>query len=307
MPKPLSMSAADWLLLIFLSMLWGASFFFARIALAELPPLSLALGRVAIAAAILTVLARATGLALPAGLPAWGPYLLLGLLNNALPFALLFWAQTHIASGLAAILTATTPFFTIVVAHLTTQDDKFTPGRAIGLVIGFAGVVLMLGFDLMGDFGAYVLAELACLVAAVLYAISGAIGRRFGRTPPLVISTAMLSAASVILLPPALIVDRPWTLPMPSLAAWSALIGIAVLSTALGYVFYFRILARAGATNLLLVTFLMPVSAILLGTLLLGEEFLPRHLVGMIGIALGLAAIDGRPARWGAQLFARAN
>lgn len=307
MPKRLSMSAVDWLLLIFLSLLWGGSFFFAKIAVAELPPLTLALGRVAIAAAILIVLARAANLALPSDRAAWRAYFALALINIVLPFTLLFWAQIHISSGLASILNATTPFFTIVVAHLATHDDKFTPGRAAGLVIGFAGVVLMLGYDLIGAVGADVLAELACLAAALLYAIAGVMGRRFGKTPPLAISAALLSASTVILLPLALLIDRPWTLPMPSAPAWAALAGLAVLSTALAYLIYFRILARAGATNLMLVTFLIPVSAILLGSFVLGEDFVPRQLFGMIGIALGLAAIDGRPARWIARLFARAN
>jgi drug/metabolite transporter (DMT)-like permease len=298
MPKALSMTAADWLLLIFLSVLWGGSFFFAKVALAELPPLTLALARVAIAAAILIVLVRAAGLALPAGWGAWRPYFAMGLINNVLPFTLLFWAQTHIASGLASILNATTPFFTIAVAHLATTDDKLTLPRAIGLVIGFTGVVVMLGIDLMSGVGAHVLAEVACLAAAFLYAVSGVMGRRFGKTPPLAISAALLSASTVMLLPLALIFDWPWTLPAPSVHAWSALIGLAALSTALAYIIYFRVLARAGATNLLLVTFLIPVSAILLGTFALDEPFVPRQLAGMLAIALGLAAIDGRPARW---------
>ena len=307
MAKRLSMSAGDWLLLIVLSLLWGGSFYFGKVAVAEIPPLTLSLGRVGIAAIILVAIVRAAGLPLPQSFGAWGPYVLLGTINNVLPFTLLFWAQIHITSGLASILNATTPFFTIAIAHFATSDDKLTPLRAVGLTIGFTGVVVMLGFDLLSGVGGHVGADLACLGAALLYGIAGVVGRRFNRTDPMANSAALLTASTAVLLPLALIADRPWTLPMPSLAAWGALIGIATLSTALAYILYFRILARAGATNLMLVTFLIPASAILLGNLMLGEELLPRHWFGIAGIALGLAALDGRPARWGAQLVARAR
>jgi drug/metabolite transporter (DMT)-like permease len=288
------MSAADWLLLVGLSLLWGGSFFFAKIAVLELPPLTVALGRVAIAAAILLTLARATGVALPATVAAWRPYALMGLLNNVLPFTLLFWGQTHIPSGLAAILNATTPLFTVLVAHVATTDEKLTAARLAGLVAGLAGVVVMIGPDVLRDLGANVLAQLACLLAAVSYAFAGVYGRRFRGEPALRVAAGQLTASSIILALPVALIDRPWMLPLPSGMAIAALLALAALSTALGYLIYFRILARAGATNVLLVTFLIPVSAILLGTLVLGEQLAARHLAGMAAIALGLAAIDGR-------------
>jgi drug/metabolite transporter (DMT)-like permease len=290
------MTLADWTLLIVLSVLWGGSFFFAKIALVELPPLTVALGRVAIAAAILVLLARATGAALPVGRSAWLRFTPLGLFNNALPFALIFWGQTHIASGLAAILNATTPLFTVLVAHVATADDKLTRARLAGLAAGFIGVVVMIGPD-MRELSVNVGAQLACLLAALSYAVSGVYGRRLRGERPLAIATGQLMMSTLMLAPLALIVDRPWTLASPSPTAWGALIALAALSTALGYLIYFRILARAGATNVLLVTFLIPVSAILLGALFLGEELEARHLGGMIAIAIGLAAIDGRPAQ----------
>ena len=294
--QPLTMTIADWTLLIVLSVLWGGSFFFAKIVLFELPPLTVALGRVALAAAILVLLARATGTALPLRRSAWLRFVPLGLFNNALPFVLIFWGQTHIASGLAAILNATTPLFTVLVAHVATADDKLTRARFAGLVSGFIGVVIMIGPDLR-DLGVHVGAQLACLVAALSYAVSGVYGRRLRGEGALTIATGQLVVSTIILAPVALIVDRPWTLALPGPAAWAALIALAALSTALGYLIYFRVLARAGATNVLLVTFLIPVSAILLGTLVLGEEIAARHFAGMAAIALGLAAIDGRPAR----------
>jgi len=291
------MSAADWLLLVGLSLLWGGSLFFARIAVLELPPLTVALGRVAIAAAILLTLARATAVALPGTLADWRPYALMGLLNNVIPFTLLFWGQTHIPSGLAAILNATTPLFTVLVAHVATADEKLTAPRLAGLTAGLAGVVVMIGPDVLRDLGANVLAQLACLLAAISYAFAGVYGRRFRGEPALRVAAGQLTASSVILALPVALIDRPWILSAPSGKAIMALLALAALSTALGYLIYFRILARAGATNVLLVTFLIPVSAILLGTLVLGEQLAARHFAGMAAIALGLAAIDGRAAR----------
>lgn len=296
-PSRLTMSATDWLLLVFLSVLWGGSFFFGKIALSELPPLTVAFGRVAIAAAILVVLARMPGAALPASLGAWRPFAVMGLLNNALPFSLILWGQTHIPSGLAAILNATTPLFTVLVAHAVTRDEKLTRARVAGLLFGFCGVVVMIGPDMLREIGADIAAQCACLLAATSYAIAGVYGRRFRGEPPLRVAAGQLVASSVILAPLALLLDRPWTIALPSASAWAALVALASLSTALGYLIYFRVLARAGATNVLLVTFLIPVSAILLGTLILGEQLAARHIVGMIAIAIGLAAIDGRLMR----------
>jgi drug/metabolite transporter (DMT)-like permease len=293
-PQRPSMSAADWLLLLGLSLLWGGSFFFAKIAVLELPPLTVALGRVAIAAAILLTLARATRVALPASLSDWRPYALMGLLNNVLPFTLLFWGQTHIPSGLAAILNATTPLFTVLVAHVATADEKLNAARLAGLAAGLAGVVVMIGPDALHDLGANVLAQFACLLAAISYAFAGVYGRRFRGEPTLRVAAGQLTASSIILVLPVALIDRPWMLPLPSGTAVAALVGLAALSTALGYLIYFRLLARAGATNVSLVTFLIPVSAILLGTLVLGEQLAARHFAGMAAIALGLAAIDGR-------------
>jgi len=295
MPARLSLSATDWLLLVFLSILWGGSFFFAKIAVDELPPLTLALGRVGIAAALLAVLAGRAGLISLAR--AWPAFAVLGLLNNVIPFTLIFWGQTHIPSGLASIFNATTPIFTALIAHFATRDEKLDAAKLVGVTTGFVGVMAMLGPEVLGDIGGGLWAQLACLVAAVSYAVAGIWGRRLAHLPAVTVAAGQLIAASVTLAPLAMLVDRPWRLAMPSPAALAALLALAVLSTALAYVIYFRILARAGATNLLLVTFLIPVSAILLGTAVLGERLAPHHFAGMAIIAVGLAAIDGRPAR----------
>jgi drug/metabolite transporter (DMT)-like permease len=297
-PARLTMTPADWLLLVTLSILWGGSFFFTKIAVSELAPLTLALGRVAIAAATLALVARMTGVALPATISAWLPFVPMGLLNNVLPFSLIFWSQTQIPSGLAAILNATTPLFTVLVAHAATADEKLNAGRVAGLLFGLAGVVVMIGPDALHALGRNVVAQLACLAAAVSYAFAGVYGRRFRGEPSLRVATGQLAASTVLLTPIVLLIDRPWTAPTPSITTLGALLSLALLSTALAYVIFFRILARAGATAISLVTFLIPISAILLGTLILGEQLAARHFVGMIAIALGLAAIDGRPLGW---------
>lgn len=297
-PARLTMAPTDWLLLVALSILWGGSFFFAKIAVAELPPLTVALGRVALAAASLALVARITGIALPGTVSQWLPFVPMGLLNNVLPFSLIFWGQTRIPSGLAAILNATTPLFTVLVAHLATADEKLNAGRVAGLLFGFAGVIVMIGPDALHALDRDVTAQLACLAAALSYAFAGVYGRRFRGEPSLRVATGQLVASSVLLLPVVALVDQPWTVPLPSIRTAGALVALAVLSTALAYVIFFRILGRAGATGISLVTFLIPISAILLGTLILGEQLAVRQFVGMIAITLGLAAIDGRPLRW---------
>ncbi len=271
-------------------------FFFNQVALTDLPPLTLVLVRVGLAAAILRGVMRLRGLAMPRDPAVWRAFFAMGLLNNAIPFSLIVWGQGHIASGVAAIMNASTPLFTVVLAHWLTRDERLTPGRLIGVGLGLAGVAAMMGGAALGDSRAAVAGQAACLAAAVSYALAGIYGRRFRDlgVSPLATATGQVTASSLILLPLAMLADRPWTLAAPGAATLLALVGVAALSTALAYVVFFRLLASAGATNLLLVTFLIPVTAILLGVLVLGEALLPRHLAGMAMIGLGLAAIDGR-------------
>lgn len=283
-----------WLLLGALSVLWGGSFFFAKVAVDELRPFTVVLGRVGLAAIALNVVVRLSGYRMPRSRGAWGAFFGMGALNNLLPFSLIFWGQTHIASGLAAILNATTPLFTIVVAHALTRDEKLTANRAAGVLAGLAGVVVMIGPEALGGLGLDVAAQLAVLGAALSYAFAGIYGRRFRTLPPLVPATGQVTASTLLVLPVALIVDRPWELAPPSPVTWGAVLGLALLCTAIAYVIYFRILATAGATNLLLVTFLIPVSALLLGTTILDERLDPAQFAGMALIFAGLAVIDGR-------------
>ncbi len=293
------MGRLDWCLLLALSVLWGGSFLFVGIAVRDLPPFTIVLLRVAIAALALNLALRAAGIALPRDGASWRAFLGMGLLNNAIPFSLIVWGQTHIASGLAAILNATTPLFTVLVAHCLTADDRLTRARLAGLLIGFAGVVVLIGPEALRGLGGDVLAQCAVLGAACSYAFAGVFGRRFKRMgiPPLATAAGQVTASSLLLLPLVLLVDRPWTLTLPGATVWGALIGLALLSTALAYVLYFRILAAAGAVNLLLVTFLIPPSAILLGAIVLRETLQATDLLGMALIGGGLVAIDGRLPR----------
>lgn len=297
-PEPVAraMTSGEWGSLLALSVLWGGSFFFTGVAIRELPSLTIVLLRVGLAALILLAVLRALGMELPNDRRIWAALVGMGLLNNVVPFSLIVWGQSHIASGLASILNATTPLATVLVAHVLTRDERMTPGRLAGVIVGFVGVVVMIGPAALEGFGTNLLAQLACLAAAVSYAFAGVFGRRFKRmgVPPLATAAGQVTASALMLLPIALVVDRPWTLAAPSVAASGAVLSLAALSTALAYVLYFRILATAGATNLLLVTFLIPVSAILLGSLVLGERLDPTHFLGMALIGAGLAAIDGR-------------
>jgi drug/metabolite transporter (DMT)-like permease len=290
------MGRSEWSMLLLLSVLWGGSFFFAAILVKSLPPFTIVLLRVGLAAVLLNVLALSLGMRMPAAFTAWRSFFIMGLLNNAIPFSLIVWGQGHIASGLAAILNATTPIFTVIVAHLSTDDEKITMNRGVGIVLGFFGVVILTGPDALQGLGTNLLAQIAVLMAALCYAFAGVYGRRFRAMgiAPLLTATGQVTASAVMLFPVTMLIEHPWTLPMPGLPAWAALAGTAVLSTAVGYVIYFRILATAGATNLLLVTFLIPVSAITMGALGLGERLAVRHFAGLAVIAAGLAAIDGR-------------
>jgi drug/metabolite transporter (DMT)-like permease len=298
MTAPLSLSVSDWLLIMALSMAWGGSFVFAEVALAELPPVTVALGRVGIAALLLVAVVVMVGERLPQSRSLRGGIAVMALFNNVIPFALILWGQLYVTAGLASILTATAPLFAVVIAHLATQDEKITPARLTGLLVGFAGVVVMIGPEVLGGLAGDAIAPVAVLLGAFLYAASGVYGRRFRGERPLVLAAGQMTAATIMLLPLSAVIDRPWTLAMPSAATWGALALMGAVSSALGFVIFFRVLARAGATNLMLVNFLNPVSTILLGAALLGEHVTLRQAIGMAGIAVGLAAIDGRPARF---------
>ena len=291
-----AMGALEWILLLSLSVLWGGSFFFIGVAVKALPPFTLVGLRVGLAAVALHLILRIMGLRMPRERRIWRAFFGMGLLNNLIPFCLIVWGQTHIASGLASIFNATTPLFTIIVAHLLTKDERLTRARLSGILIGFSGVAVIIGVDSLHSLGSNTLAQFAVLAAAFSYACAGVFGRM--GVAPMVTATGQVTASAILLIPIMLVIDKPWTLAMPDLPVRLAVIALALVSTALAYVIYFRILATAGATNLLLVTFLIPVSAIMFGAFFLGEQLARKDFIGMGLICLGLMAIDGRVWRW---------
>lgn len=290
------MTRKNWMQILALSLLWGGSFFFVEVALEGLPVLTIVWCRVALAAVFLRLACGVAGVDLPRRRVVWRALFVMGFLNNAVPFTLFVLAQGQISGSLAAILNATTPLFTVMVAHIATKDERAGRAKIMGLVLGFAGVVVMMAGQTTG---AALWAQLLCLAAALSYAFAGVWGRRFRRmgVAPLATAFGQVTASTVLLAPVWLLIDRPWTIELPGLRPILAVLAIAALSTALAYVLFFRLLASAGATNLSLVTFLIPVSATCLGVLFLGESLLPQHLAGFGLICLGLLAIDGRVLR----------
>ena len=291
-----TMTASDWALLAILSVVWGGSFLFVGVAVRELPPLTIVAIRVLTASFALLLVLKIMGVDLPRTRQAWGAFLGMSILNNVIPFTLIVWGQSHIASGLASILNATTPLFTVIVAQYFTDDERLTGQKVSGVIVGFIGVAVMIGSAALTSWDTSILAQLAVLGAALSYGFSGVFGRRFKTMgiPPLATAAGQVTVSSALLLPVALLVDRPWSLAMPSTQAILSLAALGLVSTAFAYLIFFRLLARAGATNVGLVTFLIPVSAILLGVLILGETLAARHVAGMALIGAGLVLIDGR-------------
>jgi len=274
-----AMDFQEWGRILILSILWGGSFFFVGVAVKEMTPLTIVAGRVGLAALLLLAYVRLRGLKIPGSPRVWGAFFIMGALNNLIPFSLIVWGQTHIESSLASILNATTPIFSVVLAHFLTREEYLTVNRIAGILIGWLGVE--------------VLGQIAVLGAALSYAFAAIYGRRFKGIDPAVVATGMLCGSTVMTFPLALYLEQPWQL-APGMGSIAALFGLAAISTSLAYIIYFRVLATSGATNLLLVTFLIPVSAIFLGVLFLGERPGWNAFTGMGLIFIGLIAIDGR-------------
>lgn len=295
----LTMGAGEWLMLLTLSLLWGGSFFFVEIAVETLPTFTIVLLRVGIAATALWIFVLATGGRIPTSGRLWAAFFAMGLLNNAIPFGLIVWGQQSIASGLASILNATTPLFGVIVAGVLLSDERFSLRKLAGVTFGVIGVAVMIGVDALSGLASDIIPQIAILGAALSYAFAGVFGRRFKRlgVAPTITAAGQVTASTLLLIPVTLVVDRPWTLASPSPKVWAAVLALAIPSTAIAYILYFRILERAGATNILLVTFLVPVSAIVLGIGFLGEALTLPQIAGMSLIAAGLAIIDGRLLR----------
>ena len=287
------MGIKEWGLIIILSILWGGSFFFEGVAVKEMPPLTIVLCRVALASIILLVIVYLKGDKMPSSPGLWGAFIIMGALNNLIPFSLIVWGQTHIESGLASILNAMTPIFSVVLAHFLAREERLTTNRITGVTIGWIGVAMLIGIESLRGFGIEVMGQLAVVGATFSYACAAIYGRRFKGINPLIVATGMLCGSTIMMTPLALVIEQPWNL-SPGITTLMALFGLAAVSTSLAYIIYFQVLATAGPTNLLLVTFLIPVSAILLGVVVLAERLAWNAFAGMGLIFIGLISIDGR-------------
>ena len=291
------MRTSDWLLLVLLSVLWGATFYFIAVANPEVPPFTLVLGRVGVAALALVPVVLLLGLRLPATAAGWWPFVVQAVINNVIPFTLIVYGQLRIASGLAAVLNATTPLFTLVMARLL-AGEALTASKVAGVVLGIAGVGVLVGPAALGANASSVVGMLCILGASLSYAVSALWMRRLRDIPPLVSSAAQLTCSSLMLLPLAGAVERFWQLPVPGAPAILAVLGLALISTALAYVVFFHLNTSAGSTNVMLVTLLIPVTATILGVALLNETIAPHQIAGAVVIASGLVVIDGRLLAW---------
>lgn len=292
-----TMGPTEWLMLVVLSVVWGGAFYFYKVLDdAALPPFTIVLGRVAPAALILLAVVLATRRAIPRDPRVLFAFLILGAINNVIPFSLIVLGEKHIDSGLASIFNATTPIFAALIAPWVSRDEKLTPVRIGGIVLGLFGVALLMGPTALRGLDFTSLAQLSCVAAAVVYGYAAVYARRFGKLgiDPIVTATGQLCGSTLIAIPLALLLEHPWTLPPPAAGTWWAWAGLALPSTALAFVLYFRLIATAGATSAASVTFLVPVSAVLLGTFALGERLAPATFAGMALIFAGLALLDGR-------------
>ena len=293
MEAPKTMDGQDWGLLILLSVLWGGAYFFAGVAVKELPPLTVVLARVLIAVATLLPLFWYLGHTLPKSVSGWLPYVGMGLLNNVLPFGFIFAGQTEITVGLSSIINAMTPLFTVVVMA-TFREERLTTYRVFGVLLGVVGVAVLRGFD--GSINAsQTLGIGLCMAGALSYGFAALWGRRYlAGVAPVKSATCQLLCSTLIMAVVVAGIDKPWTLATPSLNTVFSIVTLAVFGTALAYIVFFKILVRAGASNVMLVTLLIPVTALALGNVFLGEAIHAKEIMGAVIIGAGLLFIDGR-------------
>lgn len=296
-PPMHAMDVRSWSLLVSLSILWGGAFFFAGVAVRELPPLTVVLCRVLIAALTLLPLFYYFGHSLPRSYSGWLPFLGMGLFNNVLPFGFIFFGQTYISVGLSSIINAMTPLFAVIVMAAF-NEERLTVNRVIGVVLGVIGVAILRGIDssLFSAANSHqTFGILLCLAGAFSYGIAALWGRRYlSGVPPLKSATCQLLCSTLIIAVAASLVDQPWSLPMPGPSTIIAVLALAVFGTALAYLVFFQILVRAGASNVMLVTLLIPVTAVILGSIFLGEAIQTKEIAGAFVIGLGLLFLDGR-------------
>jgi len=294
-----SLGITEWMLLVGLSILWGGSYLFMKLAVLTVPLFTIVLGRVSIAALALLIVLTISGTGIPKGRRIWLAFFGMGIFNNVIPMSLIVFSQNSISVGLASILNSITPLFTILVAHMTTNDERLTFRKLVGISFGIMGVVMLMGPELVDNFGVAALGEWACLGAALSYACANTFGRRFVQlgTKPMQTAFGQVVASTVILAPLVIVVDQPWTISDPGFLPVLSILALGLFCTALAYVIYFQILARSGATAIALVTFMIPPSAILMGWLALGEQISFQNFLGLSLIGVGLFSVNRQSNR----------
>ena len=275
-------------MLFLLGLIWGASFMFIKVALPTVPPFTIVFVRTALAGLVLYVVVRRRGLKMPPLGAIWGSFLIMGLFNGAIPYSLINWGEIHIEAGLGAIFNSLMPLFTVIFAHFATSDERFSRRKLAGVALGLAGVVLLMGPSVLKGLGSHVLGQLAVAGAAASYAVAAIYGKRLGKDTPFVLATGQMAAGALLIAPFMIVVDKPWTL-SPDMPAIFCLLLLAVTNTALAYVLYYKLLAQMGATRLSLVTYIIPISGVFWGWLVLGER-LGWTAFGALGLILASVA-----------------
>jgi drug/metabolite transporter (DMT)-like permease len=293
-----TLSAPTVAILVLLSFVWGATFIFIALSLRGFPPTTTVALRLGIAALILVPFAWSQGQRLPQTLAQWRPFVFVALFNNVLPFTLFAISIFYISTSLAGVLNATTPLFTLLIARLV-MGQPVAGNKLMGLVLGIFGVAVLMGPDVLRvGLGWETLGMIACLAACLCYSISAQLMRQFSGQNPIALAASLMTMSTMLIVPMALVIDRPWTLPTPPLMAWVGVLSLAALSTAIAYILFFRIVVTAGPNNAQLVTLLIPITAMLLGATWFGETIGINQMFGAAIIICGLLAIDGRVLGW---------
>ncbi|MCP4425943.1 MAG: DMT family transporter [Chloroflexi bacterium] len=288
------MRLKNFLWILLLAAIWGPSFLFIKVAVQELPPITLVTVRIGLASLTLYLILRLQGRKLPGWGRIWRHFAVMGFFASAFPFVLFSWGELYVDSALASILNGTTPIFTVVLAHFLVADDRMTPAKLVGTLLGFTGLLAIVAPTLAGGMRAETFGLLAMATAALCYAATIIYSRRYLRgLPPLVAPAAQLLMAALFLLPVSLIVDRPFTLSLPSWPAIGSVLALSLLGTAVAYVVYYNVIERMNATELSMVTYLIPIFGVALGIIVLGEQPGWTAYVGSALILLGVMTVNG--------------
>ena len=288
-PRP----AVELALLCLLAFLWGASYPLIKVAVETIPPFTLIAMRVTIAAIFLTVVARARGFSFPRDVATWRALFVQAFFNSIAAWTVLAWGQQFVDSGLAGVLNSTSPVFVFFITLLWTRHETVSGQKLVGALLGVAGVALIIGVDVLDGLGQQVVAQIAILVGAMLYAGAAIHGKRFSGLPPTVTAAGTMVLATISLVPISLVVERPWTL-TPSAASVLAAAGLAIFSTAAALLLYFRLLKTLGSMGVASQSYLRAGVSVLLGVLVLGETFSWSIGLGLLAVATGVAAINGQ-------------